>query len=156
MKTFFDFAFLLQKKHAAQTNIGYADELPRALAVQNLTTEKQQLVLSLDMRSLEVVNELLEEIQALQSQLQKPGSAVYGKLHRDDDLYGCSNAHDQADLLLRKQTAQTISQSQSQSQSSQKSDSNSTNAKSRGKRDCEKAAICPPTKNLTVKSRRVE
>ena len=71
IENFFDFAFLLQKKHAAQTNIGYADELPRALAVQNLTTEKQQLVLSLDMRSLEVVNELLEEIQALQSQLQK-------------------------------------------------------------------------------------
>ena len=109
IENFFDFAFLLQRKRVAESKVE-GHQLPRALFCQDLDTDKQQLVLSLDMKQLGEVNELLDDIHKMEQQLDKTRADdvldVYGVLHRDDELYRSSDARDQAEILSRRQIEQ--------------------------------------------------
>ena len=71
VENFFDFAFLLQKKISAQSCEDAEYGLPRALAASELEAEKQQLVVSLGMKDLTELNELIDEIQELEGRLKK-------------------------------------------------------------------------------------
>lgn len=134
IENFFDFAFLLQRKRVAESKIG-SDQLPRALFCQDLDTDKQQLVLSLDMKQLGEVNELLDDIHKMEQQRNQTASDdaldVYGVLHRDDELYHSSDARDQAEILSRRQIEQMQRQRQLKSQFSQQDpNQNSQNSSS--------------------------
>ena len=136
IENFFDFAFLLQRKRVAESKIS-DDQLPRALFCTNLDTDKQQLVLSLDMKQLGEVNELLEEIHEMEQLLGKAPAEqvadVYGVLHRNDELYSSSDARDQAEILSRRQVEQMQKQKQLKSQLSQQSQQSPQSRRSENK-----------------------
>jgi hypothetical protein len=69
VENFFDFAFLIQNKSVVEDVV---DGLPEAIAVSNLTNDvKKQLVISLNMKELSKVCELLKEINTLEAKQTK-------------------------------------------------------------------------------------
>lgn len=69
VENFFDFAFLIQNKSAAEDVV---NGFPKALAVENLTNDvRKQLVLSLNMQELSKVCDLLKEINTLEQKQSK-------------------------------------------------------------------------------------
>ena len=122
---------MLQRKRVAESKVGN-DQLPRALFCQDLDTDKQQLVLSLDMQQLGEVNELLDQIHEMEQQLPNYESVpdVHGVLHRDDELYQSTNARDQADILSRRQIEHMEKQKMLKSQESRMNKSQSQNDQS--------------------------
>lgn len=65
IENFFDFAFLIKDKAAAEDTIGDFG-LPFAVATNELATDQRQHVVSLGMKDLEKVAELIKEINKLE------------------------------------------------------------------------------------------
>ena len=77
---------MIQSKAVAEDQAG-ADDLPQAVAVDELATDKQQLVISLGMKELDTVISLLREISTLENKPWDEQVLLYRKLKYSSNLF---------------------------------------------------------------------
>ena len=99
VENFFDFSFLVKNKQVIVSDDKVSNSGKKELQLtmeQNPNTisneDKKQMVLRIDMKDLLKIQEIT----------QKGKNSVKTELHRDDELYQAANAHEQADLLQRR------------------------------------------------------